>query len=105
MKKIDRTGEVSHNVDGLEMKIIEYKNNKEVKVLFTASGQVRNTSYVRFKHGKVFPRFRRGAEEAITTDCEECRFNAVITALGVALLLMIGGAIYGIVELIKYLIE
>lgn len=55
MKKIDRTGEVTTNRDGLEMKIIEYKNNKEVKVLFTASGAVRITSYLKFRRGQVSP--------------------------------------------------
>ena len=55
MKKIDRTGEVKENLNGLEMKIIEYKNNKEVRVLFTASGETRNTTYLKFKQGKVYP--------------------------------------------------
>ena len=58
MRKIDRTGEISTNKNGLEMKIIEYKNNKEVRVLFTASGETRVTTYLKFKQGKVYPTWR-----------------------------------------------
>ena len=58
MKKIDRTGEVKENLNGLEMKIIEYKNNKEVRVLFTASGETRLTTYLKFKQGKVYPTWK-----------------------------------------------
>lgn len=58
MRKIDRTGEVKENLNGLEMKIIEYKNNKEVRVLFTASGETRLTTYLKFKQGKVYPTWK-----------------------------------------------
>lgn len=58
MRKIDRTGEVQENLNGLEMKIIEYKNNKEVRVLFTASGETRLTTYLKFKQGKVYPTWK-----------------------------------------------
>lgn len=58
MKKIDRTGEVTNNRNGLEMKIIEYKNNKEVRVLFTASGETRKTTYLKFRRGQVYPTWK-----------------------------------------------
>ena len=118
MKKIDRTGEVSHNVDGLEMKIIEYKNNKEVKVLFTASGQIRNTNYLKFKEGKVYPTWRNKGN----IDVCDAKANVVVKdnydqmrhigmGLAVALALGLGivgigticGIIYGLVELLKFI--
>ena len=58
MKKIDRTGEVKENLKGLEMKIIEYKNCHDVRVLFTASGETRRTTYLKFKQGKVYPTWK-----------------------------------------------
>lgn len=58
MKKIDRTGERRNNINGLEMEILEYKNNKDIKVLFVDSGIVRHADYRRFTEGRVFPTYR-----------------------------------------------
>lgn len=58
MRKIDRTGETKLNVDGFEMKIIEYKDNKNMKVLFPQFNIVRNAVYAKFKVGKVYPTLR-----------------------------------------------
>jgi hypothetical protein len=50
---IDRTGEKAVNQQGLEMTIISYKSNKNITVRFTETGAQRQTSYYKFKRGKV----------------------------------------------------
>lgn len=87
MKKIDRTGEVGINRQGLEMKIVEYKNNKEVRVVFVATGETRMTSYLKFKQGKVFPTWRNRKGVSATPKQEDCGEVDSTTsgALGVAL--------------------
>lgn len=110
MKKIDRTGEVKTNLEGLEMKIVEYKNNKEVRVVFTASGETRVTTYLKFRQGKVFPTWRnrhgikqttRPAEES---DEEARTPNAIGMALFTGVMIILGLAAIGIVSLIATIV-
>ena len=113
MKKIDRTGEVNNNLNGLEMKIIEYKNNKEVRVVFTASGETRKTTYLKFKQGRVYPTWKnkkykgidvhkdvRDVDASTITIVEEDSSN-----IAVALAMAIGiiGIAWGFAELIKWI--
>lgn len=113
MKKIDRTGEIKTNQKGLEMKIIEYKNNKDVRVLFTASGETRNTTYLKFQQGKVYPTWRnrkynkveahKDVRDAIVKDSPNVEGDG--SNLGIALAMAIGSIalIGGIIALIGWL--
>lgn len=65
MRKIDRTGERKDNINGFEMEIIEYKNNKDIKVLFTEFGIVRNTCYRKFLTGRVYPTWKNKGYESV----------------------------------------
>lgn len=109
MKKIDRTGEIGFNVDGLRMRIIEYIDNKNITVLF-GDGNVRKTSYLRFKRGEVYPTFRNKKANIETPIAEiekeekyaggamvvALSFGIVITGIGI-----VGGIVYCIMELVK----
>lgn len=111
MKKIDRTGEMKSNLNGLEMKIIEYKNNKEVRVLFTASGETRVTTYLKFKQGKVYPTWRNRKYNGVDThkDVRDIIGSGIIeedgSNLGVALAMALGsiGIFALLIALIKWL--
>lgn len=113
MKKIDRTGEVINNLNGLEMRIIEYKNNKEVRVLFTASGETRKTTYLKFRQGKVYPTWRNRKFKGIdiNQDVRDVDLSVIAEAddvnsnIAVALALAFGiiGITWGIVEIIKWI--
>lgn len=104
MKKIDRTGETKENLNGLEMKIIEYKNNKDVRVVFTASGETRKTTYLKFKQGKVYPTWRnrkyKGADvnqdvrdtSTIVLVEEDGSNMAVAIAMALGIIAIVGGA-------------
>lgn len=92
MKKIDRTGEVKTNLKGLEMKIVEYKNNKEVRVVFTASGETRVTTYLKFKQGKVFPTWRNMKAKVATADVDELQSGKCGTAMAIVLTVGLIGA-------------
>lgn len=112
MRKIDRTGERRNNINGFEMEIIEYRNNKEVKVLFTEFGIVRNTSYRKFLSGRVYPTWRNKGYESVreleefshvyddnNIKQEEMPTNlavAIVMGVGMALLLGIGIAGVGL---------
>lgn len=106
MKKIDRTGEHKDNVDGLEMRIVEYNNNKDVLVYFPELDILRKTSYKQFKSGKVYPTWRNKVE---TTDNEkEEEINtlelgdnkaiaiALVVAMGTIVSVAIAGFIYSV---------
>lgn len=104
MKKIDRTGEVNSNLNGLEMKIIEYKNNKDVRVVFTASGETRKTTYLKFKQGKVYPTWRNRKYKGVDVNqdvrdtstivlVEEDGSNmAVAITMALGIIAIVGGA-------------
>lgn len=114
MRKIDRTGEHRTNINGFEMEIIEYKNNKEVKVLFTEFGIVRNTSYRKFLSGRVYPTWRNKGYESVreleefahaydyneVVQKKEVKHSniavAIVMGIGMALLLGIGVAGLGL---------
>lgn len=107
MKKIDRTGERNLNIHGLEMEILEYKNNKDIKVLFTESGIVRHTDYRKFISGKVYPTWRNKNSEGYKS-CDECDLtqveeipdgNNMATAItmGVGLFILLSVGIAGLV--------
>lgn len=99
MRKIDRTGERRNNINGFEMEIIEYKNNKEVKVLFTEFGIVRNTSYRKFLSGRVYPTWRNKGYESVREleefahaydeDCE-CDFDGEMKPTNIAVAVALG---------------
>ena len=111
MKKIDRTGEVKSNLNGLEMKIIEYKNNKDVRVLFVASGETRVTTYLKFKQGKVYPTWRNRKYNGVDAhkDVRDVIDSGIIeedgSNLGVALAMALGsiGIFALLIALIKWL--
>lgn len=52
-KFIDRTGELSKNNQGMRMKIIKYKNNKDIDVQFEDGTIVKNQPYSVFKSGEI----------------------------------------------------
>lgn len=121
MKKIDRTGEKGYNIYGLSMEIVSYKNNKNIMVRF-ASGEVRQTTYYRFRRGLVYPTWRNKPinepketeydddDEEFEDNYDKIRFIGIATAiaLGVGVAVLGVGAIsaigYGIVKLCEYLI-
>lgn len=99
MRKIDRTGEHRNNINGFEMEIIEYKNNKEVKVLFTEFGIVRNTSYRKFLSGRVYPTWRNKGYESVREleefaraydDDYECDFDGEKKPTNIAVAVALG---------------
>lgn len=106
MKKIDRTGEHKDNVDGLEMRIVEYNNNKDVLVYFPELDILRKTSYKQFKSGKVYPTWRNKVE--ITEDEKEAEIDtlelgdnkaiaiALVVAMGTIVSVAIAGFIYSV---------
>lgn len=110
MKKIDRAGERRNNINGFEMEIIEYKNNKEVNVLFTEFGIVRNTSYRKFVSGRVYPTWRNKGYESmkkcndldvVFKDDEEIEFKdetgkATITTMGFVVILLSLLSVFGL---------
>ena len=110
MKKIDRAGERRNNINGFEMEIIEYKNNKAVKVLFTEFGIVRNTSYRKFVSGRVYPTWRNKGYESmkkcndldfVFKDDEEIEFKdetgkATITTMGFVVILLSLLSVFGL---------
>lgn len=108
MKKIDRTGEIGFNVDGLRMRIIEYIDNKNITVLF-GDGNVRKTSYLRFKRGEVYPTFRnkKAIKETPIAEVEEEKYagSAMVVALSFGIVItgigIVGGIVYCIMELVK----
>ena len=51
--KIERLGETRVNGQGLTMKIVKYRNNKDMSVRFLETGEVRNTTYYKFTKGNV----------------------------------------------------
>lgn len=109
MKKIDRTGEHKDNVDGLEMRIVEYNNNKDVLVYFPELDILRKTSYKQFKSGKVYPTWRNKVE--ITEDEKETEIDtlelgdnkaiaiALSVGMGALFASALGALIYSIVAL------
>lgn len=105
--KEQRLNETRTNRYGLEMRIIEYKNNKEVKVLFPTSGVIRNTTYWKFKRGQVYPTWRnRKAKQYDEVEPFEDDYdnsnNIGIVACKLVGLLAIGGiAIYTILKLLS----
>lgn len=106
MKKIDRTGEHKDNVDGLEMRIVEYNNNKDVLVYFPELDILRKTSYKQFKSGKVYPTWRNKVE--ITDNEKEEEIDtlelgdnkaiaiALVVAMGTIVSVAIAGFIYSV---------
>lgn len=110
MTKIDRTGEHKDNVDGLEMQIVEYKNNKEIQVYFPELDILRKTSYKQFKSGKVYPTWKNKKtkiaddKQQYTDDLQELGNNkAVAAVLSFGLLFIISAAIAGVVYSITLL--
>lgn len=81
VKKSERLGEVAFNLNGDEMEIIEYVNNKHVMVCFPYNkGEVKKTTYLKFKQGKVYPFHKR--EEIITNDTyRKLKYVAVTIAI------------------------
>lgn len=52
-KKTHRIGEITTNKNGHTIKIIEYNNNKDMKVLVVETGEIKKASYYNFIRGKV----------------------------------------------------
>lgn len=52
-KRTDRIGEKGENYGFLPMEIVEYRNNKDITVLFPATGERVRTRYEHFKKGRV----------------------------------------------------
>lgn len=98
MKKIDRTGETRKNVDGLEMVIVEYKNNKQMMVYFPELGVDRETRYNLFKEGKVFPTWRNvGFADADEFNDDEDIIDSEGNNVGVVI--AIGAGLFALVSL------
>lgn len=53
MRKIDRTGEIKFNTQGLKMQICKYKNCCDIYVKFE-NGYIKHTNYDAFLKGEVF---------------------------------------------------
>lgn len=120
MRKIDRTGEKGYNINGLYMEIVSYKNNKNIVVRF-ASGEVRQTTYLRFRRGLVYPTWRNKpintpkeieydeSDDEFEDNYDKIRFigSATAIALGLGLVgvgvAVIGGICYGIIQLCEAL--
>lgn len=50
----DRTGEINYNNFGSKMKIIKYRNNRDIDILFVDYNWViKHREYSDFKNGKV----------------------------------------------------
>lgn len=123
MRKIDRTDETNLNVDGFEMRIIEYNNNKDIIVFFPELDVIRKTRYSLFVSGKVYPTYRNKGMESVKSLPEfehaydapvdtKDEFNvgdnkAVAIALGIGmsaiLSIAIGGLILAIFSFFKYM--
>lgn len=58
-KKKERLGEVKVNRQGLDMEIIEYHSNKDMVVMFPATGQKRKARYANFAKGEVYADLQR----------------------------------------------
>lgn len=117
MKKIDRTGESKLNVDGFEMRIIEYNNNKDIIVFFPEFDIIRKTRYRNFSEGKVYPTFRNKGLESIKemsefdnvfNDCDTDHLDlgdnkaiaiALSVGMGALFASALGALIYSIVAL------
>lgn len=56
MRKIDRTGEINFNTQGLKMQICEYKSCQNLYVKFE-NGYIKHTNYANFLKGEVFNSF------------------------------------------------
>lgn len=105
--KEQRLNETRTNRNGLEMRIIEYKNNKEIKVLFPASGVIRNTSYWKFKRGQVYPTWRnqkaKQHDEVVPfeDDYDNNKNIGIVACMLVGLLAIGGIVIYTILKLLN----
>lgn len=56
--KKERLGETRVNGQGLTMKIVKYNNNKDIAVRFLETGELRNTTYLKFTKGTVAANLR-----------------------------------------------
>lgn len=52
-KRKDRLGEKGKNYGFFPMEIVEYRNNKDITVLFPSTGERVRTRYEHFKKGRV----------------------------------------------------
>lgn len=72
-KRLDRLGEKGKNYGFFPMEIVEYRNNKDITVLFPTTGERVRTRYEHFKKGRVPCDVKRAIKK-------KCR-NAVIAAI------------------------
>lgn len=80
MKK-DRTGEKGVNKLGQKMKIVEYKDNKNLMVFFPCCNEYIKTTYFRFSHGLVYPKNRDAKDSCFNKKFAYATLAAVIAAL------------------------
>ena len=91
--KKDRVGETQWNKQGLLMRIVEYRNNKDMTIEFVATGERRKCSYLRFKRRLPVANLR---DYPAHTDCKPKTAIAFIISMGILALAAIGGLIFAI---------
>lgn len=52
-QKLNRVGEIGINNQGMEMKIVGYRNNKDLDILFSDNTLVCNQPYSVFRSGEI----------------------------------------------------
>ena len=52
-RRVKRIGEVSVTRSGLKMKIIEYRNNKDIDIMFEDNTILRERDYTSFRNGSI----------------------------------------------------
>lgn len=92
-KRIDRTGETQWNKQGMLMKIVEYRNNKDMTIEFVATGERRKCSYLRFKRRHPLANLRK---YPAYSDCKPKTAIGYIIGIGILVLAAIGGLIFAI---------
>lgn len=88
-----RVGETQWNKQGLLMRIVEYRNNKDMTIEFVATGERRKCSYLRFKRRTPVANLR---DYPLHTDCKAKTAIGYIIGIGILTLAAIGGLIYAI---------
>ena len=91
--KRERIGETHRNKQGLTMRILDYKNNKNVTIEFVETGERRKTSYIHFRRGDVSANLREYPLPLDGIGCTLSQFKWIIIS-GAALLLGSVGAIF-----------
>lgn len=86
----DRIGETHRNNQGLLMKIVEYRNNKDITVEFPQTAERRKTTYIKFRRGQVPADL---LHYPIHTDCTFKQAKVYVIGIGLLIISTIGALI------------